>query len=549
MPDLLDRTRAYHEATKHHFHAYARGPGHLDWATQPNPFRRYAGAEVVPLDHMPPGPDPPYELPFQGGRIPPHPVDRAALSQLFYDSLALSAWKQAGGARWALRVNPSSGNLHPTEGYLVCGAVDGLSATPAVCHYAPEPHALEVRRRFSPEAWARLTAGLPAGSFLVGLTSIHWREAWKYGERAFRYCQHDVGHAIAAVSLAAAAMGWKTQLLDDAGDGRIEALLGLGTITDAEPEYPDCLLAVFPQGAPCRANTIPAGAVKAVAEGDWLGTPNALSPRHVAWNIIDDVAEATSKPAGRPRYPTWKAPQMGRPPTAVRALSFRQIVHQRRSAVAMDGKTRISFSAFSGMLRKVMPGPGQVPLDTLPWPPAVHLGLFVHRVDGLAPGIYVLARDPSRVDWLKASMTRPEFRWRKPPDCPEDLPLYCLIQEDVARLAGALSCHQQIAGNGAFSLGMLAEFDGTLERYGPWFYRRLFWETGAIGQVLYLEAEAAGIRGTGIGCFFDDPVHHAFGIAGRSLQSIYHFTVGGPVDDPRLRSLPAYSHRATAHKP
>ena len=35
-------------------------------------------------------------------------------------------------------------------------------------------------------------------------------------------------------------------------------------------------------------------------------------------------------------------------------------------------------------------------------------------------------------------------------------------------------------------------------------YRRLFWECGLIGQVLYLEAEAAGVRGTGIGCFYDD---------------------------------------------
>jgi hypothetical protein len=36
-------------------------------------------------------------------------------------------------------------------------------------------------------------------------------------------------------------------------------------------------------------------------------------------------------------------------------------------------------------------------------------------------------------------------------------------------------------------------------------YPRLFWETGVLGQVLYLEAHAVGISATGIGCFFDDP--------------------------------------------
>ena len=50
----------------------------------------------------------------------------------------------------------------------------------------------------------------------------------------------------------------------------------------------------------------------------------------------------------------------------------------------------------------------------------------------------------------------------------------------------------------------------------------------------------SGIRSTGIGCFFDDPVHHIFGIKDLNYQSLYHFTVGGPVDDNRLTTLPPY---------
>ncbi len=62
-----------------------------------------------------------------------------------------------------------------------------------------------------------------------------------------------------------------------------------------------------------------------------------------------------------------------------------------------------------------------------------------------------------------------------------------------------------------------------------------------VGQVLYLEAEEAGIRSTGIGCYFDDPVHEVFGISSRDWQSFYHFTVGGPVEDRRLTTLPPYN--------
>ena len=149
------------------------------------------------------------------GTVEPAPLNIRSVSQLFYDSLALSAWKRTGDASWALRVNPSSGNLHPTEGYLICGPVNGLTDIPIVTHYAARRHALKVRAEFSLKAWRALSRGLPEGAILVGLSSIHWREAWKYGERAFRYCQIDAGHALAAISLAAAGLGWQATLLDD----------------------------------------------------------------------------------------------------------------------------------------------------------------------------------------------------------------------------------------------------------------------------------------------------------------------------------------------
>ena len=114
------------------------------------------------------------------------------------------------------------------------------------------------------------------------------------------------------------------------------------------------------------------------------------------------------------------------------------------------------------------------------------------------------------------------------------------MERDTRAAAREISCQQDIASDGCFSLAMLAAFSGPLERYGPWFYPRLYWEAGMIGQLLYLEAEAAGIRSTGIGCFFDDPMHEVLGLTDRSFQDIYHFTLGGAVEDVRLSTLPAY---------
>jgi hypothetical protein len=91
---------------------------------------------------------------------------------------------------------------------------------------------------------------------------------------------------------------------------------------------------------------------------------------------------------------------------------------------------------------------------------------------------------------------------------------------------------------------MLGELGGALEAWGPWFYKRLHWEAGLIGQLLYLEAEAIGIRATGIGCFFDDETHRVGHLSGDDFQDIYHFTLGGAVEDDRLVTLPPYAHLA-----
>jgi hypothetical protein len=192
------------------------------------------------------------------------------------------------------------------------------------------------------------------------------------------------------------------------------------------------------------------------------------------------------------------------------------------------------------MLDMTLPRTGMVPWSTVAWPPRIHLLLFVHRVEGLAPGLYVLLRNEGVAPVVRGSC-KEAFEWSPVPGCPAHLPLFRLLPGDARQAAQVLSCHQEIAADSAFSLGMLAEYTQGLSG-GPWVYRQLFWEAGMLGQVLYLEAEAAGVRGTGIGCFFDDGVHELLGLQDQTLQSLYHFTVGGAITDTRLQTLPPYAH-------
>lgn len=567
--DPVDRVIRYHVQTKHHFNRYSRSLGFLDWANQPDPFRRFEGSPLIPLpllkaDEEPLSPA--YDAIYQYGAVPCQPVSIRTLSRFFEFALALSAWKKAGESEWALRSNPSSGNLHPTEGYVVLPQIEGLGLTPGLYHYAPKEHGLELRAEFPSGQVARLLAPFPEGAFLFGLTSIHWREAWKYGERAFRYCNHDVGHAIGTARIAAATLGWSMALLDSVDQNTVALLLGTnrtGDFADVEPEHPDCLAMIWPQQDVKREALrvireerieIPLFldplTVKELAVGTWYGKANRLSREHgVRWDAIDEAAEASWKLSSGQQV-------LSRSPSATSdasrsttdtGVSAGQIIRQRRSAVAFDGKTSIGAATFFHMLKRIMPRSNEpqlnrpMPWDVWPYDPAIHLLLFVHRVDGLTPGLYFLVRDPKKLAVIQQTMN-PELTWTKAHGCPDGLPLYWLLEGDARKVAAQVSCHQDIAGASAYSFGMLAEFEDRLREGGAWWYPRLFWESGLLGQVLYLEAEAAGVRATGIGCFFDDPVHELVGVKGMGLQSLYHFTVGGPVEDIRLMTLPAYHH-------
>jgi SagB-type dehydrogenase family enzyme len=529
----------YHEETKHHLHRYARSLGYLAWEDQPNPFREFQGASrtghasrtdqrvELPLAQEEEA------LPFvellSGKPAIAQDLSLRTLGRFFELSLALSAWKEIPGHRWALRINPSSGNLHPTEAYALLPAMEGLGSRGGAYHYLSRDHALELRSRWNCSEAVNVKAG-----FYVAFTSVPWRESWKYGERAFRYCQHDLGHALAAMSFSAATLGWTAQLQTVASEYLVW-LLGLEPPAHPlEPEIPEAL--VWIQTAAAEA---PFALPAAESALEWFGQPNQLSAGHQAWPLIDEVVAGT-KDTNFTDYREQSAPAPPWPEIKpVLCLQpAERIIRQRRSALGFDGATALSRAAFLQILDQTLPRPQIPPFDVWQLPVRVHLVLFVHRVTGLAPGLYLWLRDERHLDALRSAF-EPGFVWKRDDRCP----LFELKRSDLREFSKTVCCHQAVASDGAFSLGMLAQFEPVLRAHGPHAYRELFWETGVIGQSLYLGAEAAGMRATGIGCFFDDVLHDALGLKDLAWQSLYHFTVGAPVDDPRLRTAPPYERK------
>jgi SagB-type dehydrogenase family enzyme len=501
---------AYHARSKHARDRYAAGPGTLDWDAQPKAFRDWSGATQLAL----PRGITVAEITWSGLAAPrePLPFNTQNIGSLLRLCVGLTAWKEYAGSRWSLRAHPSSGNLHPTETWLI--SAGGADIEDGLYHYQNLDHALERR------AWQSDTRS--TGVWL-GFSSIHWREAWKYGERAFRYCQLDMGHVLAAVSYAAALHGWQPRLL--ATDSALLAhSLGTDRADDfvgVESEEAEVIVALHG-----TENAFP------MDWKNWAGKPSLLDAKPLyQWPVIEEVAAATrgTPPATSP---------VSAHPIAAEVCSddihAAQVILKRRSAQAFDGQSVMPQAVFKRILAGLLPG-GSPVWNMWTCAPRVHPVLLVHRVEGVVPGVYALPRSESAHTLLQTAF-RETFAWER---MDAELPLYQLIAARAGKTARTLSCHQDIAMQGAITFMMVAEFAAPIAA-APAAYRHLHWEAGMLGHIITLEAEAAGWRGTGIGCFFDDAVHEVLGIKNDMFQVIYHYAVGMALDDPRISTLPAY---------
>jgi SagB-type dehydrogenase family enzyme len=138
----------------------------------------------------------------------------------------------------------------------------------------------------------------------------------------------------------------------------------------------------------------------------------------------------------------------------------------------------------------------------------IQLYLYAHRVDGLEPGVYRLWRERAELELVKRG--------------------------DQRVAAAGLSLGQDLAGNACVAFSMIGDLERAFRTHGDRGYRYVHFEAGAIGQRLYLAAEALGLRATGIGAFFDDQVNRYLDLAPEQGQVVYHFAIGYPVPDTRL---------------
>jgi SagB-type dehydrogenase family enzyme len=501
--------REYHEFTKHTVEKLRRSQHYLDWANMPNPYRHYEGVPLLDLPADPPAPRISALEVLEGkagnilARSPAENTvaeDSASfLSQLMFYSASISAIKWAAASTYALRVNPSSGNLHPTEFHFCTqGMVDWPDG---LYHYRPSSHMAE--QRAIGDLVSKLTVSDAPLVFV--LTSIAWREAWKYRDRAYRYCLHDIGHAWQALVLAGRAMGCESFAFGSFPDDEISAR---GLLN--EDECP--MLIITLQG-----RSIPVMSRESSKTVLYRGEANRLSDEKISYPRIEKIHAATKLPTAAKELSDHSSCAdplkinvsggIELPPPLSTSNGFGDVVRARRSALDFRGGDEfMSLPQFSTILSSTA-RPLFADFATQRF---VQLYLYVHRVGGLAAGVYRYWPEHARLEQVKLG--------------------------DQRLVAASLSLGQDLAGNSCVTFSMIGNFEKATQIYGDRGYRYVHFEAGAIGQRMYLAAEALGLRATGIGAFFDDEVHRYLSLTPEQGQVVYHFAVGYPVPDPRLEA-------------
>jgi SagB-type dehydrogenase family enzyme len=468
--DRLGIIGDYHIKSSHSVDGYCPMPEAYDWASMPGPRIFDSERHALPLARL---------------AVDAAPAD--SVSALLLACCGLSGVKDSEGNRWYVRSNPSSGNLHPVETYVLLKS--------RLYHYDALSHSLEQRA-----ANATAPVAVSEDAVVVLLSAISWREEWKYGLRGPRYTYLDAGHAIGAVLQAARAFGWIGYVADHLADADLAALLGINDSLEA----PVAAIVLD------RCDGV---AVAPDPTGDvtWYGAARPLAARSWSHPAADALASAVSKPATPPRRP-----YIADPPPSTSAEAYVRLARRRRTALAFARNTTTR-AAFFEILNAILDEARR-----FEGVQASPLLVFVHGVDDIEPGTYLV--NPGE---LLSRVPAVPVSW------PQDAHL--ISNGDVREATAAAACHQAIAGDAAFVVAFVADMGAAFsEPPSPYMYPRLFWQAGALGQRLYLAATARGLGVSGIGCFFDDAVHAFLGLEDQRFQALYLVAVGAALPDARL---------------
>ena len=471
MSDLMTASE-YHLRTKYSRDRLPKGG--LDSANQPETLKNYKNAQTVLFSKE-------LVLPrIEAARAlwghfqrKPEPLSLDSLARLLYMSYGFTDQVDYQTRVFYYRSTPSAGALYPVEIYLAAKGIQGLED--GLYHYNLGDFSLNVLRLGAPPA------GIPAPA--IFLSTIFFRSAWKYRDRAFRYCLLDTGHVAENISIISSTLGLRADFTANFDDHAVneylgfdpekEAVLGMLHLEPAADETPaqgPVTITNPPEAEPVAANEIHYEIITRVWEKTMQSTEETL-PNLPAWPGEADV----SLPV--PDRDDFHGP------TLVRALQNRR---SRRNFKPRD----IPRSDFSRLLSLITtPDIGSL----------INVSLVTNAIQDLPDGCY-------------------HFQ-------PADQSLKKVMGGFIGVTLGKAVLNQDWLGRANLVLVMSAPLERLEQTMGPRALRYAYLAAGRLGQRAYLAAEVMDWGCCGVGAFYDDDVREILCLP-REEQVIYIMPLG-----------------------
>jgi SagB-type dehydrogenase family enzyme len=193
----------YHATTKHSYNSVRANPNRLAWEDQPSTYKNY------PSDYEK------YKLELEN--IEDH---------FLYHIAGLTAKKSYPSGEYYLRINPSAGALYPNELYFQVRGVEGRED--GIYHYEVSSASVTLLKRIDEleglEPYFGHKSAMQGYLFLV--SAIYYRSAWKYKNRAFRYCLLDAGHLLGSIEASALLRNESMQINYDIEREKLNRMFG-----------------------------------------------------------------------------------------------------------------------------------------------------------------------------------------------------------------------------------------------------------------------------------------------------------------------------------
>ena len=521
----------YHEATKHSEISLMTSRHYLDLEDRPLPFKTYTelSSYPLPLDF----PQPALNAIASISKIYPQSsetitgdaittvIDIKRVAELLFFSGGITREIRYPFSTFYMRAASATGALYPIEFYIVCKDLPDLKA--GVYHFGPADFSLTQIRKgdYRPElaAAAGDNLAIVTAPITIILTSIAWRNAWKYQARSYRHWFWDSGVIAANLLATTVSMELPTRLITGFVDDNVSRLLRLEDQREAAVAIAAIGIGLSKDSLPKEDKQIPYLDIPKVRplskKGEieypeiWrLNNSSKLFSKEEVkeWinnyknnnNIssISTTREQSSTVAQTLDRQTKLIEQYNDSPNIA---SLGEVI-LRRGSSRRFARSSVSFSILSTILHSSTIG---IPIDIFKedGDSLIDIYLIANDIDGLSPGGYFFNRESHHLEELKRNVSRNMSRY--------------------------LCLGQSLFSDASAVLFLMTGLQSLLRSFGNRGYRVSQFEAGIIAGKIYLAAYAQGIGASG-STFFDDAVTEFFSPHAISKNTMIAIGIGVP---------------------